>query len=524
MIKLKNYLPHPSLKKADRLILRGFIGPYLVALFMVEFVLVMQFFWKYVDDILGRGYSVLDYLELLGLYGVTILPLALPLTVLLSSVMVYGDLAEHYELSSFKSAGLSLTRLLRPGFAVAIFTGIFSIMASNYFKPMAYEAFLRKFNSMRLSKVTFALEEKIFNMDFREHAIYARRKMKDGKNLEDVLIYNSSLQDKSLLNVISAKQATMQTSFDGKYLIMDLYNGVEYHESKDPNSKGSYISKPDRLLPVNMAAFKHYRKVFQLSDIFKDMSDLNLDRRKHDMLNTSQLLIHIDSLNAQIAAKKQGNVYDFNYLVGTELDSTITKTPRENNRFKKASRDVGFFSTPQRGKRPEKILLEDSGFSLDTVKSILSIVVPEERTKILTATFQKVSGLKSRTWNNYVQYRTIEHQKQAYLRSLNQQYSWAMVCLLFLFVGAPMGTIVRKGGFGYPMLVAIGFYMLFVILTILSERLQRSAVIDGQMGGWLPFLVLLPFALVVTFLAGNDIKLNRASLPNLFFFRRLFNA
>ena len=500
-----------GLKKADGIILRGFIGPYLVALFMVEFVLVMQFFWKYIDDILGRGYSVLDYLELLGLYGVTILPLALPLTVLLSSVMVYGDMAEHYELSSLKSAGLSLTRILRPGFVVAILTGILSIMSSNYFKPMAYESFLRKFNSMRLSKVTFALEENIFNMDFREHAIYAGEKLDDGKSLRQVLIYNTAPQDKSLLNVISAQSATMQTSLDGKYLIMDLYNGVKYQEDKNPNSRGNYLSNPDRALPVSTATFSHYRKIFELSDIFKDMSQLNLDRRKHDMLNSKELLQHIDSLNSNMNARQNANFYDFFDLIKSTQSTKTNAKSTPNDGYKKNSPVEKQASKTKPGvRRNQKYFIDSTRLSAENLTSVLGLVLMDNRDKVIDKALKKISNLKSRTWNNRLQYKSINQKKQDFHRSLNQQYSWALVCVIFLFIGAPMGAIVRKGGFGYPMLVAIGFYMFFVILTILSERLQKSAVLDGATAGWLPFLVLFPFAIVVTFLAGNDIKFDKS--------------
>ena len=204
------------LKKVDTLVLKGFIGPYIVSFFIVEFVLVMQFMWKWIDDLLGRGYAMTDYLELISLFGVTIIPMALPLTVLLSSVMVYGDMAEHFELSSLKSAGVSLVRLFRPALFVAISTALFSIASSNYFKPMASKAFLQKFNSMRLSKVTFALEEKIFNLEFKQHAIYVEEKQSDGKNLKNVLIYYTDHRNKSLLDVLSAKKATMHISEDGK--------------------------------------------------------------------------------------------------------------------------------------------------------------------------------------------------------------------------------------------------------------------------------------------------------------------
>lgn len=499
-------------KTADRLIFKGFIGPYLVAFFIVEFVLVMQFLWKYIDDILGRGYQVIDYLELIGLMSVTIIPLALPLTVLLSSVMVYGDLAEHYELSSLKSAGLSLTRILRPGWAIAIFTAVFSLLASNFFKPMANEQFLRKFNSMRLSKVTFALEEKVFNTDFKDHAIYVDKKDKDGRSLHDVLIYKTMGGDKSILDVISAKKAQMYTSKDGKFLVMDLIDGIQYLETKNPWSTSNYMTNPDRSLPINTASFAKYRKVFELADIFKDMSNLNLERKKFDMLNTPKLLAEIDSINAKVNVKIDENKYDYNGLLELDIVPTFEKKVPKVLITKEDSSRRRFSKIYITDKKSVDLVIRDKKDSFDSLYTILSLIKPQERKSMLDAAIKKNSSLKTRTWNNMLQGINLNYMKQDFIRSLHQQYSWALVCILLLFIGAPMGAIVRKGGFGYPMLVAIGFYMFFIILTILSERLQRSHVIGGLMAGWLPFLVLLPFAISTTYLALNDIKIDNSFL------------
>ena len=506
------------LKKADWLILKGFIGPYIVSFFIVEFVLVMQFMWKWIDDLLGRGFAISDYLELIALFGVTIIPLSLPLTILLSSVMVYGDMAEHYELSSLKSAGLSLVRIFRPALILALATAGLSIASSNYFKPMASKAFLRKFNNMRLSKVTFALEEKVFNLDFNDHAIYADKKSKDGKNLEKVMIYYTNQRNKTLLNVIIADRASMRVSDNGKFMVMDLFDGRQYQETPLQNSTSNYITKPDRALPINQITFSKYRKVFELSNIFRDMSNINLERKKFDMLSANQILEQVDTLNLRMLRRRDDNLYSFGKVLNIPID-TIQKQNTSEPLGKGTAAQMKSLNQKYRLRQPASsppdsniynnilsAVLASHEKSSDHNQSLMAYIPQESKQVIVDGAKSKNSSLRTRTWNNYVQHRSLDRNKQKYLMRYHQLYCWALVCILLLFIGGPMGAIVRKGGFGYPLLVAIGFYMSFIILKILGERLAHSGAISGAMAGWLPFFALLPFAVIVTYFALKDIR------------------
>ena len=492
-------------KKADRLILKGFIGPYVVAFFIVEFVLVMMFMWMWIDDLLGRGFSMFDYLELIGLYGVTIIPLALPLTVLLSSVMVYGDMAEHYELSSLKSAGLSLVRIFRPALIVAIGTALLSITASNYFKPHASEAFFRKFNDMKRSKITFAFEEKIFNNDFQNHSIYIDKKDKDGKRLEKILIYYINDRQKNLMDVLIAEYAIMQVSPDGKNLVMDLYNGHHYAEDVRAGSRSNYLVKPDRQLPINKASFKKYRKVFELKDIFRDMSNLNLERKKHDMLNTVQILQHIDSLDRTKEKIAIENYYSFGSILTGPSDTSKAHIDSEDNEIATLKKLKKTDYLNKKGSSRMNVGIVESITMSQVLSSIegntssdydmIDCVPDGSKIKIIDFARSKLGTLKTQTFNKMNLERSMERIKERFRLRLHQQYCFSAICILLLFIGGPMGAIVKKGGFGYPMLVAIGFYSLFIILNILGERLVGSGSIGGTLGAWLSFIILFPFFL-----------------------------
>ena len=155
------------MKKIDRLILKDFIPPYIMAFLVTEFVLVMQFLWKYIDEIIGKGVSLGILLELIFYWSVRIIPEAVPVSILIASVMVFGNLAEKYELSSMKSAGISLTRIMGMGIFIAVMTSMFSLFASNYMKPRANYKFIYRYNAIKRAKPALSIEEGVFNKDFR---------------------------------------------------------------------------------------------------------------------------------------------------------------------------------------------------------------------------------------------------------------------------------------------------------------------------------------------------------------------
>ena len=153
------------LKQLDKLVTKSFLGPYIIAFVVAEFVLVLQFIWRYIDDFIGRGISPLIISEMVFYYAITIIPLAVPISILISSVMVYGNMAEKYELTSFKSAGVSLYRIMRPGIIIAVLTGLFSIFSSNFLKPKANLSFYQTFDNVRRAKPTMTIDQGIFNYD-----------------------------------------------------------------------------------------------------------------------------------------------------------------------------------------------------------------------------------------------------------------------------------------------------------------------------------------------------------------------
>ena len=277
----------------------------------------MQNLWKIIDDILGKGYGMFDYIELLYYFAIAIIPMALPLTILLSSVMVYGDMAEKYELSSAKSAGISFTRMLYPGLIVAFSVFLFSIIASNYLRPHANEGFHKKMRNMRTNKLTFVFDEKIFNQEFKDFSIRVGKKYKDGRTIDDVMIYDHTDADNSILNMIRAKSGQMYTTPDMRYLIMDLENGYHIKELRAESADRKRSRYNDFARPVVRFNFAKLRKSFDLAEML-DLNVVNITYKEHEMMGSSKLIIAADSIRQQIIEKKSENNQEFEVMQDAE--------------------------------------------------------------------------------------------------------------------------------------------------------------------------------------------------------------
>jgi len=500
-------------KKIDKLVATSFIGPYFLSFFVAEFVLIMQFLWKYIDDILGKGFSMFDLMELIFYYAVTIIPMAVPITILIASVMVFGDMSEKFELSSMKSAGISLIRIMGAGIVIACFTALFSIFASNYLKPLANYQFQKKFIAIKRQKSALAIEEKVFNDDFKSFVIRVDEVEKNGVDIKDVILYDQTQQDKSLINMIRSKSGQMYNSEDGNFFIMALHDGNQYRELEPERGKPNKYS-------LLRTEFEDYTKIFDMSEFDLNENSLDINRNKEDMLNTFQLIEAIDSIDQRILKTTSDLQDNFDDILSRDTNiknqenqedenSDFVKT-LENKEPPKFSKKISNVTKKLSPKKVTITLPKLYQVSEDSIKSSTNLYDSfrgTELSRIMTRAIAKASAQRDKIQSNIHQEKEFEKNKQKYILRLNQQYSWALICIIFLFIGAPLGSIIRKGGYGYPLLVAIIFYMTFIISSIMGEKMLKSESISGAMGAWIPCLILLPFAIYLTTQALRDAKL-----------------
>lgn len=515
-----------KLKKIDLLVLKSYLGPYLLSFFIAQFVLVMQFLWKHIDDILGKGFSVIDLLELISYFAITQIPMALPIAILLSAVMVMGNMSEQYELSSMKSAGVSLIRVMRSSIFLAIFTAILSLFASNYLKPSAQLQFKKRMIAIKSQKPSLALEEKIFNRDFSGYAIRVNEKGKDKESIKDVLIYDHTMSDKSLMNLTKAESGRMYNDSDGGFFIMELQNGTSYREMKRTSKK----TESGKKYPFMRTDFKEWKKVFDMSEFdTDDENGFSFSGRKEDMLNAFQLMEAIDSVNLKTSTliksvllddKKQLARYKENENITRRKKRTINNAPNipgikktrtqkdkeRRNDIAKAMKNATSTSKKYAKKVVNRSVVQNQTDSLSAYELWYHTISDSDNNNLYVKAVQSSSRKKDLLRNATTNMASLTYNKNKYYLRLNQQFSFALICIIFLFIGAPLGSIIRKGGYGYPLLFAIMFYMMFIITTIMGEKLVRSESMHPILAAWLANLLVFPVAVWLTTMALRDSK------------------
>jgi lipopolysaccharide export system permease protein len=273
------------IKKLDKLILKSFIGPFIVTFFIAFFVLMMQSLWKYIDDLVGKGLDFFTIAQFLWYASASLLMLAMPIAILISSIMTFGNLGESFELIAIKSAGISLLRFMRPLMWVTILLCGITFLFANYVIPYANLKFVTLYSDIYVKKPAFDLKEGVFFTHIPNYAIKVGRKNPDGKTIYQVLIYEqgTTLQD----NCIIAEKGIMKISEDEKYLEFNLENGFRYQERGSPlDTNTEYI----RL------GFKQFKKLFDLSVLQKQQTNDSVFRNNYKMLSSRQLTKGIDSL------------------------------------------------------------------------------------------------------------------------------------------------------------------------------------------------------------------------------------
>lgn len=528
-------------KIIDRLLISSFIPPFIVTFMIAIFVLLMQMLWLYIDDIAGKGVGLFVLIELLSYKCVSLIPMALPLAMLISSVMVLGNLAERYELSSLKSAGVPLLRVMRPLMFFGLGVALFSFICSDYLIPIANLNFGSRMYDIQKQKPALRLDQGVFNDDFQGYSIHIGKKMPDGRNIEDVLIYDHSSANQGNLSTIIAESGEMYNTKDGRYFIMVLKNGHQYMETK-PSAAASGKS-----FPFIRTDFNRWTKIFDLGEFDLNTTNQELFKSNRHMMTSAQLKVAADSIQTKIDDREtnlSNHVSQYFYFM--EQDSTEQmKKAAEKKRLEEAKFEIRKQNEPQ--KRLAKNELSDSLKRVlktqpnppksqlkntqsasknkrrsSSAKPAMAQIVNPDSTEV--ARFDEVFASsqsprlisKAKTFARSIlgqadtSERSLSRMKESKVKHIYERhtkFSMAVICFIFLFVGAPMGAIVRKGGFGYPILISIIFFMLFIVLTIFCRKVAESFVVPAEVAAWIPCAILFPIGILLTSKAMNDSKL-----------------
>jgi len=461
------------IKKLDILIIRSFIGPFIITFFITVFVLVMQFFWLYMDDLIGKGLGIWMILQLLFFMSTTLVPLALPLSILLSSIMTFGNMGENFELVAIKAAGISLLRFMRPLFLfIVVVCGIAFIFSNNVI-PVANLKALSLLYDLRNSKPTLNIRPDQFNNDIDGYSIRVGSKDKDGQTIRNVIIYDMTSgtgNDK----VILANQGEMIPSADKQYLIFRLKDGWRYDEG---STNGIHNYDQTRMY------FKSWDKVFDLSGFRLSRTNEDLFKNAYQMMNVAQLRENIDSLKRDKIRTGTN--------VGSYLSPYITWFNAEKDNKELLQKVKGIAAKDIKSYNGSFINLMADSMRQRTVQLALNNARNIKGLMDVTATGQSLQN------ENY----------RKMLVELNRKFTLSFACLLLFLIGAPLGAIIGKGGLGMPLVVAIVLFLIFHIVSITGEKLAKTGSLPAWIGMWMATAMLLPMAFFLINKARNDSKI-----------------
>ncbi|MDX1910714.1 MAG: LptF/LptG family permease [Saprospiraceae bacterium] len=499
------------MKKIDKLLLSSSLGPFAVAFFIAVFVLVIQIMWLYIDEIAGKGINIFILLELVGYMSVSVFPMALPIAVLIASVMVMGNLAERYELSSMKSAGIPLIRIMRALIFVAASIAVFSYVCSDFLIPIATLKFRSRLYDIRKQKPTLTMEKGVFNEDFRQFVIRLGEKAPDGETIGDVMIEDQTNIGQVKFNQILADSGQMYTTTDKRFFVMNLFNGTQYQE---PGTQGPG-GNTNRKFPFIRTNFKSWSKVWDMKEFEMVRTDEGRFSQQRTALSMRQLRQNVDSLQVKINETRQLVVND---MVLNLKRQPIPPPPKENETGKKPL--TGPAAKPA-GALPAGVFLpvQEIDKPLSQYAHLIETFRIRDRSSLLKEARTKHGLNRSivETRKSQVEARRLDWVKTGY--ELYNKYSFAIICFVFLFIGAPLGAIIRKGGFGYPILVSIIFFVTFVFLAILCRKLAESYLMTPFWAAMTPCIILSVFSIYVTRKAMNDSQLFSTESLERFIFR-----
>ena len=479
------FLDYFKIKKLDLFIIKTFATNLLGTFFICLFIFIMQLLWRWVDDFVDKGLDFSILAQFFSLSAITLVAQALPLAILLASLMTFGNFGEKLELLAMKAAGIPLFRIMRPLIICCTILGIVSFYFQNVVSPYAQMKLYAIMYSIKQSSPESEIPEKIFYDRLDGYNIYVEKKDKETGVLYDIIIYDISGGFENA-NIVLADSATITSTADEKYMILSMYSGEQFSNLQEQN-----IQKKN--VPYRRETFRKKDLLIESEGGF-ELKDASIMKSNADSKNIKELEISIDTLSQEsdsIANNHWINLKRTTYKADTKLDN--------NDSVKMDTYRIYSINA-------------DSVYNVATKKSKLIW----KRTQL-----NKVKQLKV----DYEIKHNIMHSRE---KDLNKhkiawwsKFTLSFGCIVFFFIGAPLGAIVRKGGLGYPVLISVATFILYYIFNTSGYKMAREGEWHVWLGSWLSTIVLAPLGAFFTYHSNKDSEIFNSDSINRFF-RMLF--
>jgi len=466
------------LKKLDFFILRSFLGPFILTFLIVIFVLMMQFLWLYIDELVGKGLSLGVIFEFLGWGSATLIPLALPLATLLASIMTMGSFGENNELLAMKAAGISLPRIIRPLIFLSIAISIGAFFASNNLIPHAFNNIYTLRDDISKTKEEIKIPTGVFYDGIDNYSLRIDERDEKTGTIYKVMVYNHA-ENRGNISLTMADSGSIKLTKDKQNLIFLLYNGFSYEEGKRE-------STADTTYPMRRIGFDRQEIIISLKNYAFQRSKegrFNNEVMAQNLSRLSQLRDSLDTTYSKV------RVYQVNNLITSGGLAYPAQLDTANKRLK-------------------------SSISVDSLYRWRTI--EDERNAYAGAVAQIQNALT--ILDNY---QLEEAQYSNPLRKVRiewfRKFTLSIACLIFFFIGAPLGAIIRKGGLGTPVIISMFFFVLYWVVDISGKKLATDGVISPAFGTLISSFVLFPMGAFLTWKSTKDSSLFNADAYNMFF-------
>ncbi len=453
------------MKKIHLLVLKSFIRPFVVTFLIVMFVLLMLFLFKYIDDLIGKGFEWYVIVELMMYASATDVAMALPLSVLLSSIMTYGSLGENYELVAIKSAGISLRRAMYPMVVIITILSIAAFVFSDYMLPIANLKYYSLLYDARQQKSANFLPEGVFSSSFPGYVIRVKKKGEDGQTLYGIMIYFKS-QSNNNTDVLLAKEGKMFRTPNGEFLVLKLKDGIKYEEGPGRNNYN------DRQV------LKRYR--FKETEQKFDISGLKMHRTAESDFKSAFQMMNLKQLK------------DNEMFTQRQVDSGILVN------YKLISAYIKYYSLPR---LPDSVKRRTA--KINSSSTISDLPFNQQQSAVSNASSEARSIqdlLKNRADRNTELNKNIRRAMLEY----QKKFTLSAACLALFLIGAPLGAIIRKGGLGLPVVVSVIFFLIFYIISTIGEKSVKDGDLSPVIGSWIAIVIITPIGIFLSYKAATD--------------------
>ena len=473
------------IKKLDIFVLKSFLMLFAGTFFICLFIFMMQFLWKYVDEMVGKGLEISVLAQFFFYSGLTLIPVSLPLAILLAALMTFGNFGERFELLSMKAAGIPLLRIIRPLIIFCAMLGCISFYFQNVIAPKAQLKLLTLLVSMKQTSPELDIPEGVFYSDIEGYNIYVKHKDRETGIMKDLLIYDLSDGFENA-HIIWASEGKMEMTEDKKHLYLHLYRGEQFENLKSQSIDSKNV-------PYRRETFREKHLMIEFDGGF-DMVDGSYLSDRSDSKDMAAIDHSIDSLNFR-ADSIGRSMYK---QIKVQTYKTITVSKKDSIRI--ASNELP---------------------SLINTDSLLATYSLAQKSEIVNNSSQTVSRLSMEWEQKGKQMKDTDKKIRSHQADWHKKFTLSISCLIFFFIGAPLGAIIRKGGLGLPVVISVIIFVLYYIIDSGSTRVAKSGEMNMILGVWMSTLVLAPNGAFFTYKSNKDsIVFNLEVYTN--FFRWLF--